>query len=193
MAPSPGRQALAFLTSEILAEDAFAFPRSILDKAATERFRDFEGSVWEIPRNDFPIHEILGSIQSRPIDHVFSPLLMSRMLDVELRGGDALTLPEVFDAFREAIWAEVSSGRSIGSLRRNLQRAHLDKLVELVVSPLPGTPDDASALARANLKTLGEEIRGASSAGDAYTGAHLDESLAIIEAALEAGIERKVG
>jgi hypothetical protein len=71
---------------------------------------DFSGSLFDNPRNDYPIHDIIRSIQSAPLDHVFSPVLMSRMLDIELRGGDHLSLPEVFDAFRQAIWAEVSSG-----------------------------------------------------------------------------------
>jgi len=188
------RQALAFLTDEIFAADAFSFPRSILNKVASERMWDFSRSIFDNPRNDYPIHDIIGSIQARPLDHVFSPVLMSRMLDIEMRGGDHLTLPEVFGAFRQAIWSEVAGGGNIDSLRRGLQRQHLKKLVALVVSPGEGVPDDASALARADLKTLGSEIGGAlgASALDAYTRAHLDESLAIINAALEAGIERKV-
>jgi hypothetical protein len=188
------RQALAFLTNEVFAADAFSFPRSILNKVATERLWDFSGSIWENPRNDYPIHDIIASIQARPLNHVFSPVLLSRMLDIEMREGDHLTLPEVFDAFRQAIWSEVAAGGNIDSIRRGLQRQHLEKLVGLVVTPDPGVPDDASALARADLKTLAGEIGGAlgGSSLDAYTRAHLDESLAIINAALDAGIERRV-
>jgi hypothetical protein len=195
--PAPRqREALDFLTREIFSPDAFTFPRSLLDKVATERFWDFSGSVFDNQRNDFPIHDVIRSIQSIPLDHVYSPVLMSRMLDIELRdGGDHLTLPEVFGSFLAAIWSEVATGDDISSLRRGLQREHLAKLVALVVSSAPGVPEDASALARSDLKRLGGEISEALAGGglDTYTRAHLDESLAIIDAALEAGIERKLG
>ncbi|MCH7665298.1 MAG: zinc-dependent metalloprotease [Acidobacteria bacterium] len=190
------RQALQFLTDEIFSVEAFAFPTSLLDKVATERMWDFSRSLFEQPRNDYPIHQVIRSIQSIPLDHVYSPVLMSRMLDIELReGGDHLTLPEVFDGFRDAIWSEVAAHTDVGSIRRGLQREHLNKLVGLVVNPAPETPQDASALARADLKRLADEIGDALGSGglDTYTSAHLDESLALMEAALDAGIDRKLG
>ncbi len=190
------RQALDFLTSEVLAPDAFRIPSSLMNKLAAERMWDFSGAIWETPRNDYPLHERIWRIQSMPLDHLYDPLLQQRMLDIELRdGADVLTLPEVFTGLRSAIWAELDAGSNITSLRRGLQRMHLDRLVATVVKPAPGTPEDACALARADLKALQAQIASAVAGGslDAYTRAHLDETAAVIEAALEAGIERQLG
>ena len=188
------RQALEFLTQDIFAPGAFEMPSSLLDKLASERFWDFSFSLFDRPRNDYPIHEVIRSIQALPLNHLYHPLLMSRMLDIELRGGDHLTLAEVFDGVRESIWAEVADAGDINSIRRGLQRLHLEKLVSLVVSPGAGTPEDACALARADLKALAAGVQAALGSGglDAYTRAHLDETLATAEAALEAGIERQL-
>ena len=175
---------------------AFDFPKTILNKMASERFWDFTGATFELERNDFPIHTIIRSIQVRPLDHIYSPVLMSRMLDIELRDQkDHLTLAEVFDSLRTSIWSEVAAGTAVNSMRRSLQREHLDRLTMLVVKPAPGVPDDASALARMDLQALQGILESAESSGglDAYSRAHFDESLARIEAALEAGIQRQLG
>ena len=86
------------------------------------------------------------------------------------------------------------SGDNINSFRRNLQRAHLDKVITLVVKPAKGVPADASALARADLTHLKAAISRVSSGGDLdrSTRAHLAEATARIEAALVAGIERQM-
>ncbi len=167
-----------------------------MNKLASERMWDFSGSIWETPRNDFPLHQWIWSIQAMPLNHLYSPLLIQRMLDIELRdGADVLTLPEVFGGLRSAIWAELDSGADVTSLRRGLQRMHLDQLVAMVVRPAPGTPEeDACALARADLKALRAQIGTVmgSASLDAYTRAHLDEAASVIDAALAAGIERQL-
>jgi hypothetical protein len=65
----------------------------------------------------------------------------------------------------------------------------------LVVKPGLATPEDASTLARADLKQIRATITKAMGRDglDAYTGAHLDETAARIDAALEAGIQRQLG
>jgi hypothetical protein len=190
------RQALGLLQDRVFGADAFDFPSTVLNKLASERFWDFTGSIFEQERNDYPIHAAIRSIQVRPLDHIFSPVLMSRMLDIELRDqGDYLTLAEVFESLRSSIWSEAEAGSSVSSIRRSLQREHLDRLTKLVVNPAPGVPDDASALARMDLQELREALESSGSADnlDAYSRAHFDESLARIEAALEAGIQRQLG
>jgi hypothetical protein len=192
------REALALITDGLYAPDAFDIPPSLLDKLAPERFGDFTGSVWRMSRLDYPVHAVVRQIQSLPLNHLYNGMLMSRMLDIELRsanGGNPLTLPEMFGDLREAIWAEVDSGSNINSFRRSLQRDHLSRLVGMIVNPAPDVPEDACTLARADLKTLQSGIEKAMSRGglDAYTAAHLDETAARIEAALDADIQRKIG
>ncbi|HMB71169.1 MAG TPA: hypothetical protein VKU85_17800, partial [bacterium] len=92
----------------------------------------------------------------------------------------------------------------------NLQRAHLDELITLAVRPegapvyTPRSgrdpsgkispPEDARSFARADLVAIRKSIKSASGAAglDAATRAHLDETAARIDAALSAGIERKM-
>ena len=120
-------------------------------------------------------------------------------LTCELRfepGTPPFTMPDLFGALRSAIWAELESGGSnVSSMRRALQRAHLGMLVDMVVKPAAGLPADAGALARADLVSLEGALGRALESGqlDSYTSAHVSESRSVIEAALKAGINRKLG
>ena len=77
---------------------------------------------------------------------------------------------------------------NIGPLRRQLQRAHLDTMISMFVSP-SGAPDDAKSLAWDQLRSLKTRIRsGRGSDEDAYTRIHLDESLMKIDRALDAKV-----
>jgi len=189
------REALAFLTGQIFGENAFDFPPELLNKLAPERFPDFSGSIWNMQRLDYPIHGMVGRIQQAPLNTLYDGMRMSRILDIELREGDnPLTLAEMFDEVRGAIWSELDRDANVNSFRRSLQRAHLRKLIGMVIEPAPGTPEDASTLARADLKAIDEAIAGSlgSSSLDTYTRAHLDETASRIEAALDADVLRKL-
>jgi hypothetical protein len=81
------------------------------------------------------------------------------------------------------------------STRRDVQRAYLDRLCQMVVSPPAGLPDDARALARLQLTRIDSRaaraLAGEGPMGD-YTRAHLLESRARIKRALDAGRETDV-
>lgn len=191
------RAALAFLTENVFGPEAFRFPKDLMDRLAPERFPDFTGSIWSMRRLDYPIHGVVSAIQAWPLARLYDDLTMSRMLDVEVwadEGEDVLTLAEMFAGVRDAVWAELGEGTDVNSFRRNLQRAHLDALISLVVAPGPVTPADASTLARADLREIRSAIDGAMASErlDATTRAHLDETAARIDAALEAGLQRQM-
>lgn len=192
------REALEFLQKHVFGQEAFNFSPALLNKLAPERFWDFRGSIWKMKRIDYPIHDVVLSIQKRPLNYLYDPILLSRMLDIELRyhkGEEAFTMAGMFEGLRQTIWSELSGPGNINSFRRGLQRFHLDKLVTLVVNPAEGVPEDASTLARADLVALKDAIdRALSGEGlNAYTRAHLDETRAKVEAVLKAGIERQLG
>ncbi len=192
------REALKFLTSNIFDPDAFNFPRSLLNKLAPERFWDFTGAVWRMRRIDYPIHDVVLSIQRGSLYSLYDAIRLSRLLDLELRYGKnetPFTMPELFEGVRNAIWVELENAKNINSFRRNLQRAHLNRLIRLVVNPVRGAPEDASTLARADLVALKAAIdKTLSTPGpDTHTRAHLDETAARINAALKAGIVRRLG
>ncbi len=115
------------------------------------------------------------------------------MVENELRvTGDAYTAAELFNATTGAIWSEVSGSqaRPVNVFRRNLQRAHTDHLIELLLSESPAVPEDARSLARLHLKRIGSRAEAAlgQSGLDDFTEAHLDETKARIERALNAKV-----
>ena len=194
--PARQREALDFLVEHVFGPDAFHWSPELLNKLAPERWVDFTWSVFDVHRIDYPIHDRVLSIQRRPLDRFYDPTLLSRLQDLELRyeGDETFGMVDLFAGLRQAIWAELETGDSIDSFRRNLQRAQLQKLIGLVLRPAWGTPEDARTLARADLQTIVAQIetRLEGSGLDAYSRAHLEETKARIEAALEAGLERSL-
>jgi hypothetical protein len=77
------------------------------------------------------------------------------------------------------------------AVRRDLQRAYLDQMTTLVVRPAARTPADARAVARMVLRELDQRLATAATTTtlDAYMAAHVAESRARIEKALNAGLE----
>src|SRR5206468_5486325 len=87
------------------------------------------------------------------------PVVMRRLLNTELKvksPPDALTLPELYTGLTNTLWSEILAkpARSISTSRRAIQRDQLDQMVTMVIKPQPGTPEDARALARAELRRL---------------------------------------
>ncbi|HUI10841.1 MAG TPA: zinc-dependent metalloprotease [Bacteroidota bacterium] len=196
VAPAKQREALEFLRTYIFGPDAFQFSPTLLNKLAIERLEDFEFSAFQVQRNDFPIHDVILSIQAQPLARLYNPLTLSRLVDLELRygaGQGKFTLADMFKGIREAVWSEVQSGKPVNSFRRGLQRLHLAKLTSLVSAPSRGTPEDAATLARADLVALKGAISAALRGNtDPMTRAHFEESLARIDAALKVSLQRTV-
>lgn len=192
------REAFDFLKTRIFSPQAFHFSPDLLNKLAPERLMDFYGSAFMMDRIDYPIHDTILSIQSLPLYFLYDPILLSRMQDLELRYSQeeqAFTMAEMFAELREAIWMEVSESANINSFRRALQRFHLEQLIAMVVTSAFNVPEDARTLARADLVALQHQLAQTLPPEklDAYTLAHLDETRARIEAALQAGIDRRSG
>jgi len=202
--PVPAREqrdALAFLNKEIFGPDAFRIPPRLLNKLAVERFPDIEGNFWNLERIDLPIHTLVLALQSLPMDRLFHPIVLSRLVDIEARyeGKDQFTAAEMFASVRKAVWSEIDSRSNVNSFRRNLQRKHLTTLIGLAVQSDPAVPEDARTLARADLIAIRRSIDALlgragrpAAALDAVTRAHLDETRARITAALEAGMQRQL-
>lgn len=189
------RQALALFNDVIFSPDAFAISPTLLNKLAPERFWDFSGRMWSTKRIDYPLHELVLTFQKRALNRLYNPTRLSRLLDMPLRTDrpeDAFTMAELFNRLLDSIWGELDDPENINSFRRGLQRAHLNKLIGLVVKPAPDFPEDATTLARANLVVLKKKIQAmiATVTLDDTTQSHLAESMARIESALQAGLDR---
>jgi hypothetical protein len=194
------REALLFVAEAGFGERAWSFRPDLLSRLAPERWRHW-GAAGATARPDFPVHEWAVTQQRALLARLLDPVALSRIRDAELRalpGEPALRLPEVFETLALSVWAELGlrSGarqgraRSIGSVRRDVQRLHLNAMVRLLIEPAAGTPEDARALARATLADLDAGLAHALEEDggrlDAYTRAHLADSRERIARALEA-------
>lgn len=142
-----------------------------------------------------PLMDIIRSLQSGVLDQLFSDRVSRRLLEAELSttAQDRFTLAELYASLQRDIWKELARPDSIPLLRRNLQRAHLNRLCKQILQPDTGTPEDARALARHEAETLRSQLRKAvrHAGEDTETRAHLRESLATLDEALRASLIRK--
>ena len=193
------RAALEFIARAGFGEEAYRFRPELLSRLGPDRWMHWGASPAAGGRVDFPLHDWAMTQQASLLGQLLDPAVLSRIRDAELRaqpGEPVLGIPELFTTLTDAIWTEAGAGRgkeparSIGSIRRDLQRLHLNTLVRMVVDPAPGTPEDARAIARATLTDLGTRLDRALEAhrspGDGYTRAHLVDSRERIAQALTA-------
>ncbi|HEU5304409.1 MAG TPA: zinc-dependent metalloprotease [Gemmatimonadales bacterium] len=201
------REALAFLTQAAFGEQAYRFKPELLSKLGPDRWRHWGANPSAHGRIDFPMHSWAATQQSALLAQLLDPVVLSRIRDAELRataGEQTVTIPELFGTLTRAIWTEApaaGAGKptrppSITSVRRDLQRAYLNGMIQMVVSPLPDTPEDARTLARVTLADLGAELdRSLIRRGelDPYTRAHLVDSRERISQALNAQMIQTAG
>lgn len=188
------RQALTLVRDNLFAPDAFKISPELLNKLTPDRFPNFSDFSSFERRPDLPVHQEILSLQSAALGRLFHPTVMSRVLDNELRvasTAQAFPLSTVFTSVRDAIWAETSQPSvTVNSFRRALQREHLRRMIGLVVRDA-AAPEDARSLARHDLTLLrGRILAAAPKATTVETRAHLSESLARINEALSAEVQR---
>ena len=165
-------------------------------------------------RLDFPWHDAVLGIQKLALNQLLSPVTLGRIQDNELRfepKEKPFRMADLFAGLDGAIWSELTQGkREIPSLRRNLQREYVKRLVRMTLRedarggrpagwnfnappPMPPLPEDATTLARASLTRLQGQIRRAlllKTPMDATTRAHLEETRSRIAAALDSRLMR---
>lgn len=190
------REALAFVVDRVFAERAFALPPDVLAQFGSNRWLHWGSTTTWDGRIDYPFHEQVVGFQTGVLRQLLSPFRLSAIRDGETKFGTAnvVTIPEVMDELTRATWSEVWSapGRNVTATRRDLQRAYVDALTALVVTPAERTPADARAVGRSRLADLQRRIAArlaTPAAFDAYTLAHLQEARARIQKALDAGLE----
>jgi hypothetical protein len=188
------RQALQLLRDQLFAPTAFKFSPRLLNKLQNERFINFNTFV--PGRMDVPIHAAVLSLQRQVLDRVFHPVLLARVMDSEVKvsaPAEAFTLGELFTGVQDSIWAETKApgALAINSYRRSLQREHLRKMIGMVLRDA-AVPEDARTLARHQLVSLRTQLQGALARPGTKleVRAHLSESIARIDEALKANMQR---
>ena len=110
--------AMTFLDKEL-----FQTPSWLIDKAIFERI-EYSGSV-----------ERIRGLQERTLKNLLSLGKMARLIENEtLNGSEAFKLTDLTTALRNSIWSELKRGEKIDTYRRNLQRAHIDRLFYLMTA-----------------------------------------------------------
>ena len=172
------KKSLAFLNNEL-----FKTPTWLIDENIINR-TEFNG-----------VTERIRGIQSRTLSNILSLTRMMRMIDNEtLNGSDAYTLLTMMSDLRNGIWTEIRSGRRIDTYRRNLQRAHVERLATLMnskdVKGFRGTvtvkQSDILPVVRGELNRIKRDAqRAASSAPNTITRYHLQDIAERINAILD--------
>jgi hypothetical protein len=176
------RAALATLGREVFAADTLQLPPELLNRLAPDQWWHW-GESPEFYPLDYPIYDRILFLQSFVLSDVLYGERLVRLRDNELRttSDNPITLAEVFETLHQSIWAEIlqddAAATGISSVRRGLQRHHLNLLSNLAlnagydqlemantifdvlaVGPTLSAPTDARVLARYQLKQLQDSV-----------------------------------
>ena len=178
-------EALAFLDKEL-----FQTPAWLLDKSIFERI-EYSGSV-----------ERIRSLQERTLKNLLSLGKMARLIENQtLNGSDAFLVSDLTKTLRNSIWSELKKGTEIDTYRRQLQRAHIERLANLMTAEnqskrrgsdyikstaVNTNQSDIRAVVRAELSTLKSMVRrGLNRTSNTMSRIHLKDILERIEAVLD--------
>jgi len=202
------------LNERAFAPDAFNFSSQLINQLAPDRWRHWGVRLTSYPL-DYPIYERVLEVQSIALSELFLSDRLARVRDIEFKtdAEDVLTLAELYESLYQSIWSEMTTAEDsppdITSLRRGLQRHHLNILSNLVlrrtfwdalsaqsfnefVATLStlGAPEDARVLARYQLRQIQNDISDTLSRYDdrlaVSTQAHLEDVRDRISRVLEA-------
>ena len=148
--PVPGdkqREALQFLADNILSDKAFQFSPALLRRLTTEYWYHWGAdSMFMSGGVDYPIYTRVLAVQRIVLNQCFTPRVLSRIQDQELRvepKAKPMKIEEIFTTLTESIWSELNGGASCyTTIRRNLQREHLRRLMTMVVGNRRSSLDD---------------------------------------------------
>jgi len=203
------RAALAFVLDNSFQDKAFGLDSELLSCMSVERWEE-DGSANEDPT--YQVHDRIAGVQASVMTMLLDPTKLRRLYDSELAVAadvDVLTLPELLDTISKSAWAEIGFGGNgakaheasfskakaftvrtpaISSLRRNLQREHLERMIDLALQKGNSSATRSIALlARMTLDNLGKAIDTCLGQElDAYTRAHLADAKARITKTLDA-------
>ena len=169
----------------------------------------FQTPEWLIVPNIFNKIEYSGSVerirslQVRTLDNILSLGKMARMIENQtLNGTEAYSLLEMMGDLRKGLWSETRNGSKIDTYRRNLQKAHIERLAYLMTAdneskkgdsggyqkstPINTGQSDIRSIARAELNILRKDLKNAINRTiDPMTKYHLQDAVDRIELILD--------
>ena len=205
------RDALNFVIEHTFKDKSFGLTEELLRRMTVDKWLDDWHSALSDPT--WPIHDRIMGIQASILSNLMYPTTLRRIYDNEFlvpADEDALTLPELMDTITKAIWTEPDESTEghlnaeytnrkpmISSLRRNLQREHLELLIDLTKSESQSTTayKPTANLVMVELHQIKDNIDNVIRANnniDEYTKVHLKDAGIQIDKALEAEYAYKV-
>lgn len=195
------RDALQFVVDHAFRDGAFGLKPELLQYMTVDKWLDefafaMQDSTW-------PVHDRVMGIQASVLTMLLNPSTLGRAYDNEFitpEGTDMITLPEIFDTLHKSIWTEVLQPEErdftarkpmISSTRRNLQREHLERLINLSMPQTWGNTSHkpVSNISLRQLRRLsgqiGKVLEEPKIKLDAYSEAHLSEAKLRIQKALD--------
>ncbi|MFC0602941.1 zinc-dependent metalloprotease [Winogradskyella pulchriflava] len=164
---------------QFIQDNLFNTPEWLINKEIFDRI-EFTGSV-----------ERVRALQARTINNILSLGKMQRLTEAHTYDSNAYSLPDMMKDLRTGVWSELRTGNKIDTYRRNLQRAHIDRLAYLMtaenqsgrrfspyvkVTPVNTSQSDIRAVVRAELKTLRSQLRSARG-GDTMSRIHIADAI----------------
>ncbi|MFT4781477.1 MAG: hypothetical protein ACJAZK_002045 [Psychroserpens sp.] len=171
---------------QFIQDNLFTTQDWLIDKTIFDRI-EFTGSV-----------ERVRAIQVRSLNNIMSLGKMQRLTEAHTYDSDAYSLPDMMSDLRKGIWSELQKGNKIDTYRRNLQRAHIDRLAQMMtignqsgrssspyvkITPVNTSQSDIRAVVRAELKYLRSSLR-SSRGADTLSRMHIADALERIDAIL---------
>lgn len=176
---------------EFINVNLFKTPQWLIDPNVLRRFES-AGAV-----------ERVRSAQERTLNNLLDPSRLARVIENEaINGKDAYTLLELMNDLHLGIWKEIYYKSSIDTYRRNLQRAHVERLEYLLkeepkapserarrfvgYTPVDVSQSDIRAAARAELKKIYDLLpKAIRISADDNSRIHLEDIQARIEGILD--------
>ncbi|HSW26690.1 MAG TPA: zinc-dependent metalloprotease [Burkholderiaceae bacterium] len=193
------RQALDLLASGVLAADSFvlspALQRRMAPDFAERRDAIFAGDG--PVATDYSLASAVIEMQRALLGSLMNDGVAQRLLDSEGKvdaNGPALRLSELMQRLNGEVWSELRAGSGdIPSMRRELQREHVNRLAGLLLRPGALSRADARSLVRVQSQELLAGIQKAAQrkglSGEAR--AHLQDSADTLRQALTAPLMRQ--
>ncbi len=196
------REALQFVMAHAFEDKAYGLTPELLRHLSMDKWIDDFSSA--IEDSTWPVHDRIMGMQSSALTMLMNPTTMGRVYDNEFltpADEDMITLPEILGDIRSAVWSELENAKEgaftarkpmISSLRRNLQREHLERLIDLSRGGgfSSASQKPISNLATAHLRDLKKQVdqvlEDEGVTPDPYSQSHLSEASIRIEKALDA-------
>ncbi|WP_026914522.1 zinc-dependent metalloprotease [Christiangramia portivictoriae] len=175
------KRAMKFLQEQLFTTPEWMINQDIFNKI------EFDGNI-----------ERIRGMQERTLSNLLDFGRMARLMEnEEINGKSAYSLLDMMTDLRRGLWSEIYNGRSIDRYRRNLQRAYVEKMGELMTeeqdeiparyrswvtrSNLNVSQSDIRPVVRGELTTLQRQLRNTANSGDTLTRYHKQDLLKRID------------